>query len=101
MKRLINSSLYGNTYMPKEVLTDLNNAIFVLGEEPDTFKKNLQSSYVDLLLQGFNEGSYDEVSKGEIFNALQDILAFTKKNKFKSSHYNFLYFKVDSFFEKA
>ena len=84
MKRLINSSLYGNEYMPSEVLEDLNSAIFISGEEPDTFKMSLQSSYVDLLLSGFKDGPYDEVSKGEIFNALQDILAFTRKNKFKS-----------------
>ena len=101
MKRLINSSLYGNKYMPNEVLEDLNNAIFISGEEPDTFKMSLQSSYVDLLLSGFKDGPYDEVSKWEIFNALQDILAFTRKNKFKSNHYNFLFFKVNSFFEKA
>ena len=101
MKRLINSSLYGNEYMPSEVLADLNSAIFISGEEPDTFKMSLQSSYVDLLLSGFKDGPYDEVSKGEIFNALQDILDFTRKNKFKSSHYSFLYFKVNSFFEKA
>ena len=100
MKRLINSSLYGNEYMPSEVLEDLNSAIFISGEEPDTFKMSLQSSYVDLLLSGFKDGPYDEVSKGEIFNALQDILDFTRKNKFKSSHYSFLYFKVNSFFEK-
>ena len=100
MKRLINSSLYGNEYMPSEVLADLNSAIFISGEEPDTFKMSLQSSYVDLLLSGFKDGPYDEVSKGEIFNALQDILDFTRKNKFKSSHYSFLYFKVNSFFEK-
>ena len=101
MKRLINSSLYGNEYMPSEVLEDLNSAIFISGEEPDTFKMSLQSSYVDLLLSGFKDGPYDEVSKGEIFNALQDVLDFTRKNKFKSSHYSFLYFKVNSFFEKA
>ena len=56
MKRLINSSLYGNEYMPSEVLEDLNSAIFISGEEPDTFKMSLQSSYVDLLLSGFKDG---------------------------------------------
>ena len=58
MKRLVNSSLYGNKYMPGEVLNDLNSAIFVAGEEPDSFKKNLQSTYVDLLIKGFNEAPY-------------------------------------------
>ena len=51
MKRLVNSSLYGNKYMPGEVLTDLYDAIFITGEVPDTFKKNLQSSYVNLLIK--------------------------------------------------
>jgi len=95
MKRLVNSGLYGNEYMPDEVLSDLNSAIFVKGEEPDTFKRNLQSTYVDLLIDGFNKGKYDEVSKAEIFKAINDVHSFSRKNKMKSSHYNFIYFKID------
>ena len=38
MKDLLNSSQYGNSYMPDEVLNDLNEAIFVQREIPDTFK---------------------------------------------------------------
>ena len=99
MKRLVNSSLYGNQYLPNEVLNDLNSAIFITGEEPDTFKKNLQSTYVEFLIGGFNEGSYDEVSKAAIFSALKDILAYSKKNKFKSNHFDLIFFKVNNFFE--
>ena len=44
--------------------------IFISNEKPDTFKKNLQSTYVDFLIEGFNEGSYDEVSKAAIFSTL-------------------------------
>jgi len=99
MKRLVNSSLYGNQYMPNEVLNDLNSAIFIAGEEPDTFKKNLQSTYVEFLIEGFNEGSYDEVSKAAIFSALKDVLAYSKKNKFKSDHFDLIFFKVNNFFE--
>jgi len=99
MKRLVNSSLYGNQYMPDEVLSDLNSAIFITGEEPDTFKKNLQSTYVEFLIGGFNEGSYDEVSKAAIFSALKDVLAYSKKNKFKSDHFDLIFFKVNNFFE--
>jgi hypothetical protein len=95
MKRLVNSSLYGNQYMPDEVLSDLNNAIFIQGEEPDTFKRNLQSTYVDLLIQGFDEGDYDQVSKAEIFKTINDIHSFARKNKMRSTHYDFIYFKVD------
>ena len=99
MKRLVNSSLYGNEYLPDEVLNDLNSAIFISNEKPDTFKKNLQSTYVDFLIKGFNEGSYDEVSKAAIFSTLKDILAFSNKSKFKSNHYDLIYFKVSNFFE--
>ena len=95
MKRLVNSGLYGNEYMPDEVLSDLNEAIFVNGEEPDTFKRNLQSTYVDLLIDGFNKGKYDQVSKAEIFKTINDIHLFARKNKMRSSHYNFIYFKLD------
>ena len=38
MKRLVDSSQYGNTYMPDEVLSDLFSAIFVQREMPTTFK---------------------------------------------------------------
>ncbi len=99
MKRLVNSSLYGNEYLPDEVLNDLNSAIFISNEKPDTFKKNLQSTYVDFLIEGFNEGSYDEVSKAAIFSTLKDILTFSNKSKFKSNHYDLIYFKVSNFFE--
>ena len=95
MKRLVNSTLYGNEYMPEEVLSDLNNAIFVNGEEPDTFKRNLQSTYVDLLIQGFDKGEYDQVSKAEIFKTINDIHSFARKNKMRSAHYSFIYFKLD------
>ena len=41
------------------------------------------------------------VSKGEIFNSLNEILAFTKRNRMKSDHYNFLYYKVDTFLNNS
>ena len=99
MKRLINSSIYGNKYMPGEVLNDLNSAIFVAGEEPDTFKKNLQSTYVDLLIKGFNEAPYDDISKAAIFSALKDVLSYSRQNKFKSNHFDLIYFNINNFFE--
>tara|TARA_B100000902_G_scaffold32655_1_gene39137 strand:- start:3813 stop:6314 length:2502 start_codon:yes stop_codon:yes gene_type:complete len=95
MKRLVNSSLYGNTYMPAEVLSDLNEAIFVSRETPDTFKRNLQATYVDLLIEGFNNGNYDNVSKAEIFQAISEIHSFARKNKMKSSHYELIFFKLE------
>ena len=78
---------------------DLNSAIFISGEEPDTFKKNLQSTYVNLLTNGFNEGPYDDVSKAAIFSALKEILDFSRNNRFKSNHYDLIYFEVNNFFD--
>ena len=51
MKRLSDSSQYGNEYMPNEVLQDLFDGIFVPREIPNTFKMNLQSAYVDGLIR--------------------------------------------------
>jgi len=99
MRRLVNSSLYGNRYMPDEVLSDLNGAIFVMGENPDTFKKNLQSTYVNLLIGGFNDAEYDEISKAAVYSALKGILDYSKQYRFKSSHFDLIYFNVNNFFE--
>tara|TARA_Y100000816_G_scaffold258248_1_gene212957 strand:+ start:1396 stop:3930 length:2535 start_codon:yes stop_codon:yes gene_type:complete len=99
MRRLVNSSLYGNKYMPDEVLSDLNGAIFVMGEKPDTFKKNLQSTYVQLLIDGFNEAEYDDISKAAVYSALKDILDFSKQYRFKSNHFDLIYFNVNNFFK--
>ena len=101
MKRLVNSSLYGNTYMPAEVLSDLNEAIFVSRETPDTFKRNLQATYVDLLIEGFKNGNYDNVSKAEIFQAISEIHSFARKNKMKSSHYELIFFKLEKLLDNS
>jgi hypothetical protein len=101
MKRLVNSSLYGNTYMPAEVLSDLNEAIFVSRETPDTFKRNLQATYVDLLIEGFKNGNYDNVSKAEIFQAINEIHSFARKNKMKSSHYELIFFKLEKLLDNS
>ena len=78
MKRLVNSSLYGNVYMPQEVLNDLNSAIFIDDENPDSFKRNLQSAYVDLLINGFKDAPYDDISKSAIFFTLQGLVTVSK-----------------------
>ena len=101
MKRLVNSSLYGNTYMPAEVLSDLNEAIFVSRETPDTFKRNLQATYVDLLIEGFKNGNYDNISKAEIFQAISEIHSFARKNKMKSSHYELIFFKLEKLLDNS
>ena len=103
MTRLVDSSEYGNTYLPDEVLSDLFNGMFVAGETPDTYKRNLQSFYVDALISVFDDKSeYDDIAKAAVFASLQEINKFTKTNSRKpdvKNHYLYLNWKVNSFFE--
>jgi len=102
MKRLVDSSQYGNTYLPDEVLADLFDGIFVQREIPTTFKMGLQSKYVDSLIGALNEDDYDEVSKSAIYASLVDIRNFTKipygDSKTKV-HYRFLNWKASKALE--
>ncbi len=77
MKRLTDSSQYGNKYLPNEVLEDIFNGIFVPREVPGTFKMNLQSAYVDGLIAAMDDRSYDEISRAAIFSSLNKIKNFT------------------------
>ena len=102
MKRLVDSSQYGNTYLPDEVLADLFDGIFVQREIPTTFKMGLQSKYVDSLIGALDENDYDEISKSAIYASLVDIRNFTKipygDSKTKV-HYRFLNWKASKALE--
>ena len=102
MTRLVNSSEYGNEYLPDEVLTDLFNGIFVSREMPTTYKMNLQSKYVDTLISALENKDYDEISKAAIYNSLVKMKNFTKlaygDQKIKS-HYSFLNWKLSKALE--
>ncbi len=100
MTRLVDSSQYGNTYMPNEVLDDLYNAIFIQNELPNTFIMNLQSKYVDSLINALDDSDYDEISRAAIYTNLKKIRSYTSRSlSTKDSqvrvHYNFLNWKLD------
>lgn len=103
MTRLVDSAQYGNTYMPAEVLQDIFDGVFVKGEMPDTYKRNLQSAYVDGLINVFAEDSnYDEIAKASVFSSLTDIQKFTKitsRDPGVKAHYQYLNWKVTNFLE--
>tara|TARA_B100001175_G_scaffold309763_1_gene311910 strand:- start:10883 stop:13360 length:2478 start_codon:yes stop_codon:yes gene_type:complete len=103
MMRLIDSSQYGNTYLPDEVLSDLYNGIFVSGEVPTTFKMNLQSKYVDSLISALDDDDYDEISRSAIYASLVDIKNFTRSvygNDSKTKvHFRFLNWKISKALE--
>ena len=51
--------------------------------------------FIPLLIKGFENGDYDQVSKAEIFKTINDIHSFARKNKMRSAHYDFIYFEID------
>ena len=102
MTRLVDSSQYGNTYLPGEVLDDLFSGIFVSKEIPTTFKMNLQSKYVDALLGGLGNDEYDEISKAAIYNSVLKIQLYTKRpygNVEVKNHLKFLNWKINKALE--
>ncbi|MDA9041357.1 zinc-dependent metalloprotease [Gammaproteobacteria bacterium] len=103
MTRLVDSSQYGNTYLPNEVLDDLQEGIFVAKEVPTTFKMNLQSNYVDGLIKGLSDSDYDEISRSAIYNSLIKIETLTKRlygtDELKN-HLKFLNWKINKALEE-
>ena len=99
MKRLTNSSKYGNEYLPDEVLQDIFDGIFVAREIPNTFKMNLQSAYVDGLINAMSDERYDEISRSAIFNSLLKIRNYSNSsygNKMVKGHFDYLNWKINS-----
>ena len=102
MMRLIDSAQYGNTYLPNEVLSDLHKGIFIQREIPTTFKMNLQSAYVDELLNALESNEYDDISKAAIFSAVNKIKMFTNSapnNQLVKDHYKYLNWKIENYLE--
>ena len=99
MKRLTNSSKYGNEYLPNEVLQDIFDGFFVAREIPNTFKMNLQSAYVDGLINAMSDERYDEISRSAIFNSLLKIRNYSNSsygNKMVKGHFDYLNWKINS-----
>ena len=104
MLRLSDSSKYGNEYTPSEVLTDLEQGIFIKKETPSSFKRNLQSSYVDGLMQALDSNSYDDIARAALFNSLVSIGKFAKSSlssgdQVSKEHYRYLNWKINSYLE--
>jgi hypothetical protein len=102
MLRLSDSSKYGNEYSPGEVLQDIQNGIFISNESPNSFKRNLQSSYVDGLLSALESEYYDEISKAAIYRSTIEIEKFTKRlfgDSVVKDHLKYLNWKINKALE--
>lgn len=86
MKRLTDSRLYGNQYSANEMVTDLTDAVFKadMGGNVNTFRQNLQVSYVEALIKVINDkDKYDNVSQTAVFASLKNILGQEKAARAK------------------
>lgn len=101
-KRMSDTRLYGNSYSVIAVMNDLSNAIFKgdNGSVP-TVRFNLQTMYVDMLLQMVNGKQYDGISQAAALAQLNAIekLAATGNEEFKA-HMDFIKKKIKMGLEK-
>lgn len=83
LRRQTDSALYGNRYSVHEMLRDLNRAIFAAdnGKDVNTFRRNLQVEYVQMMVERFKSGTLDAVSEAALFGALEEIEGFMARSQ--------------------
>ena len=77
LKRISDTSLYGNDYSLSAVMSDLTAAIFVNNKESSSTSRNIQVEYVKRLIDiaGVNKPSpYDNLAKAAALGQLNNIL---------------------------
>ena len=82
-----------------EFMEDIFDGNFVARENPNTFKMNLQSAYVDGLINAMSDERYDEISRSAIFNSLLKIRNYSNSsygNKMVKGHFDYLNWKINS-----
>ncbi len=79
LKRLTDTSLYGNEYLPSELLKDITSAIFKDSKslQLNGIDQNLQNYYLKRLMIIVNSGSFDSPSVSASFASLKKIKAYT------------------------
>ena len=79
LKRLTDSSLYGNEYLPNELLKDLTSSIFKedRSRKLNGIDQNLQNYFLKRLIMIFRSGNFDSPSIAASFASLERIKAYT------------------------
>lgn len=74
LKRIINTSIYGNTYTIDEMMADLTTALFKkdLTKNISTLRQNIQLDYIDQLIAHI-ESSYDKIIQRVAFQEIKKI----------------------------
>jgi len=101
LSRMTNSSLYGNEYELPYYMIDLRKSIFEsdLNTNISTVRQNLQTTYVNRLLNMVKSSSYDNHSKTSAFynlNWIKDNLDITTANLQSRQHKKYLLYLIES-----
>ena len=105
LSRMTNSSLYGNNYELPYYMIDLRKSIFDsdLNSNISTVRQNLQTTYVNRLLNIIKSSSYDNHSKTSAYynlNWLKDNLDITTANLQSRQHKEYLLYLIESLDKK-
>ena len=105
LSRMTNSSLYGNNYELPYYMIDLRKSIFDsdLNSNISTVRQNLQTTYVNRLLNIIKSSTYDSHSKTSAYynlNWLKDNLDITTANLQSRQHKEYLLYLIESLDKK-
>ena len=104
LKRLTDSSLYGNEYLPSELLDDLTSSIFNQNKSRilNGIDQNLQSYFVKRLIMILKSGSFDSPSISASFSSLEKIKAYSfspSEDRATENHKKFLRYQIKNILE--
>lgn len=96
-QRILDSSLYGNQYTLREMMTDLTNAIFTGDEKGlSAARLNLQADYLDRLVRIANGGTNLPTCQAIAIGMIQKVKQFIQAPAFGASpeYREFLLYKI-------
>ena len=101
LKRLTDSSMYGNKYLPSELFRDLTSSIFneSKSRELNGIDQNLQNYYLKRLIMIFKSGSFDSPSISASLASMERIKAYTfssSDDEATENHKKLLRWKVEN-----
>ena len=101
LKRLSDSSLYGNKYLPSELFRDLTSSIFdeSKSRKLNGIDQNLQNYFLKRLIMIFKSGSFDSPSISASLASMERIKAYTfspSNDEATENHKNLLRWKIEN-----
>ena len=101
LKRLTDTSLYGNEYLPNELLKDLTLSIFneSKSRKLNGIDQNLQNYFLKRLILIFKSGNFDSPSISASLSSLEKIKAYTFSPSYDEAtenHKNLIRWKIEN-----